>query len=802
MKKARSSAVLNLKSRLLNSVIAIVLAMFCFSALAMTGSDFAQIKQQVSELLSEGDIERALDLINRKIDDSEKDQNPEEYLRLLSYRDSITLQNDVNGRIVSHANQIKNIDSVIERAIVLSDQKVIADEYYFRGVVLRMQGLYDSAASDFTKSIDVSREAGYRKRLLQAYYQKSVCVDKFGDFEESMRLVTEYHEMADAGGDSVHIQTALEKMGNILHFGLSDHVKALYYTRQALAMALKIGLDPSYSYGDLGSIYLELDSLPQAEAAYRNAVKHAYSDYELSGFSYYLGEFYLKYRVDYDSAFHYFLQAETSAERIQNTYYLAYAKYGLSEVLQQMEQYYMAEKFLNESLEIIEKTDELKLQEAIHKSFADVYKVQRRFEEALVHYEQMHALSDSLMSAEKYKAVSELETKYQSEQNEQQIELLSAENELKASELARQATENLVIQIIAALLFCFVLGISYMLWKISKAKQLIKDQKDELQKSSNELRATNAQLSELTLFKEGMTNMIAHDMKNTLSTIIGLSSIGGEDDRMDRVNRSGRLMLNLVTNMLDVQKFEEAEVKLEKEEVQLKEIFEEARLQVLLLLQMKSLRFEERVEQDITVFVDRDLLVRVVVNLLTNAIKYSYSGKLIVLEAGMRSVNDAWHLHIAVVDQGKGIAEDQLENIFEKYWQASAEYSGQAASTGLGLTFCKLSVEAHGGKIYAESQAGQGTTIHISLPMNEYVSAGSLETKEQLKNKILEEELTVVRKYAEQLGKYKVYQVGELRGVLAEMKVENLESDWADEVEMAIYAGDQDGFDKLLTAVT
>jgi len=107
---------------------------------------------------------------------------------------------------------------------------------------------------------------------------------------------------------------------------------------------------------------------------------------------------------------------------------------------------------------------------------------------------------------------------------------------------------------------------------------------------------------------------------------------------------------------------------------------------------------------------------------MTNAIKYSTNGQTITLKGEIIEEGNNVFLKISVTDQGIGIQKEKLPHIFDKFWQAEATSSGHAASIGLGLTFCKLAIEAHGGKIAAESEVGKGTTIYLTLLLREYVA--------------------------------------------------------------------------------
>jgi len=248
--------------------------------------------------------------------------------------------------------------------------------------------------------------------------------------------------------------------------------------------------------------------------------------------------------------------------------------------------------------------------------------------------------------------------------------------------------------------------------------------------------AQKEKLQELDNFKEAMTGMIVHDLKNPLNAIIGLSSMNPEDEMMQMVNSAGNQMLNLVLNILDVQKFENTEVKLNLNDASLFEIADEANRQVSLLIKQKKHVLNINILQHTIISTDSEVTIRVFVNMLTNAIKYTPNGGSISINQEAILFNESDYHNselipssikkqfkfqtplclISVSDTGQGIPSDKLHLVFEKFGQVEAKKSGGVRSTGLGMTFCKMVVEAHGGAIWITSEVGKGTNFYFTLP--------------------------------------------------------------------------------------
>jgi len=118
--------------------------------------------------------------------------------------------------------------------------------------------------------------------------------------------------------------------------------------------------------------------------------------------------------------------------------------------------------------------------------------------------------------------------------------------------------------------------------------------------------------------------------------------------------------------------------------------------------------------------VDRDLFTRVLINLLGNALKFTPADGSITVGARLEAPSDPDRNPVVVFfvkDTGEGIPKEDLGKIFDKFAQAESRKAGRKNSTGLGLTFCKLAVEAHGGRIWAESEPGKGSTFYFTIPL-------------------------------------------------------------------------------------
>jgi anti-sigma regulatory factor (Ser/Thr protein kinase) len=224
---------------------------------------------------------------------------------------------------------------------------------------------------------------------------------------------------------------------------------------------------------------------------------------------------------------------------------------------------------------------------------------------------------------------------------------------------------------------------------------------------------------------------------------------------------------------------------------------------VKLLIQEKNLNINVIANVDYVLNVDIELVQRVFSNLLANAIKFSKSGGNIEL---IFSETEPGWLKVEVSDKGEGIDPTVLPLIFDKFNQAEKKKSGLAGSTGLGLTFCKMVVEAHGGSIGATSEQGAGSVFWFTLPLIKKLETfDSLALNPQIQNKPekLQFDKTVLEEltpYLLKLRKMEVYSVSEIHACLKSIPSSNDTNVqlWKDQVYHAVNSMDSSYYHSLI----
>lgn len=741
----------------------------------------------------------------------------------------------------------------LELGLKLNNDPILARAYNSVGVNYYIAGQYDSAIYNYERAVtyklkidDQSGAAATRVNLGVIYWRQDNYPKAVLILNEALDYFLEHDEWS-------HQAAAYTNLG-LVYLDIDDFEAAIGAFEKAKSARIRAGLDPSNVYRNLGMAYnyegeyeMAIDYGKKAlETAVSNKNEVRLIDAHLDLINPYIG------LGQYDTAEYHGQEAlklsvenENKVKQARSFSRLAYLNYRQSKYPEAIELYKKAIKVrmglknksalgnnymgmgrskfamgdvsgavldFQKAITYAEKVHSYATLQNATRRLSDYYKKKGDYQKAYEYQLRYQAAKDSVDNLDKFKAVSRVHSQFVQDRLRQELATQQAQNELQLhNEIDRQRLVNYVA-VSAVVVVLILLAMVYRVYQVKKKaalrleekNKLILEQKDELAFKSDKLQIVNSQLKSLAEFRTDLTRMIAHDMKNPLNAIIGLSSTGSHDKRIKNITQSGYQLLNLVTNMLAVDKFQSTNYQPNPSSFPLDQIILEAKRDVEILLEAKAIRFESLIPKMICVKVDRASIKRVLVNLFSNAIKYSPNeGKVIVDKIKVQ--ND--QIYLKVTDQGAGIPADRLPHVFDKFWQSNAKESGFAASTGLGLTFCKMAIEAHGGKIWAESEISKGTSIYFSLPLEidntcektlATLFEEEREVNEEMEALIEESEYEQIAEYAGFLKGLKIHQVSAITRVLKDLERQEIKSQWKTDLQTAVYQADQQRYDDLL----
>ncbi len=443
----------------------------------------------------------------------------------------------------------------------------------------------------------------------------------------------------------------------------------------------------------------------------------------------------------------------------------------------------------------------LEAQKDMNLLFSIIYEKGNHPAQALQYYKKYKSLEDSIFSESNLLESARLESQYENEKEKQALKLEQEKKEaLYTAEVKQQKIVRNALIFGFLLIFSLLVVILVSFLQKRRDNKILESQKEKIELQAKKMEEINRKLVELDHFKQGMISMIVHDLKNPLNTILHLSK-GEAEENIKVTKQAAGKMLNLVLNILDLNKYENSKMLVRKGAFFIHETAQRAIIQIAHLAGQKNIQIKNEINKLAGVAGDKAIVERIFINLLSNAIKYTPVNGKIEIEDHV-SEQDR-RIVISVKDSGQGISREFHEKVFEKFMQIDGSHIENVHSSGLGLAFCKLAAEAHDGEIWIDNDYSDGTSVSFSLPLERvhFTEEEVPESKEE-KISLTEKERIVLQKYLAKLERLEVYEISSFRKILKEIKNERMENkQWLKQLKNALEYGNQKQFEFLINLI-
>jgi two-component system sensor histidine kinase VicK len=347
-----------------------------------------------------------------------------------------------------------------------------------------------------------------------------------------------------------------------------------------------------------------------------------------------------------------------------------------------------------------------------NKLMGSYYLQKNNLSKALIHIQQYNSLQDSTIKKLRSLKESNVNQQIANFEKENEIENLSNNNKLQQIYLQ--------VAIVCALMAVAIIFLVWRNWKRSKldvvtVKMLneeINQQKIDLEKAIEEIKKSSQE-------KDRILRTVAHDLRNPLGGIASLTNIMVEETEHDAelryqlkiIKDTSADTLELINEILEATN--NAPTDLKKQLIEINSLLNNS----VELLRFKAAEKHQQIilnglDSDVQIYINREMIWRVISNLISNAIKFSPVGETIQI----RSIHDGTYVQISINDHGIGIPDEMKSKVFNMFTDAKRSGTIGEKSFGLGLSICKQIIEKHSGKIWFDSAPGKGTTFYIRLP--------------------------------------------------------------------------------------
>ena len=639
----------------------------------------------------------------------------------------------------------------INLAEKLNFTKGMTSAYNNTGVGFYQQNKYEEALKWYGKALEVHRKTGnfvgegYVLSNMGLIYWKQGALPVAVEYYLKSLKIWEDHKLEN------EMSSIFDNLGNVYNEQEQFDTALVYYFK-AVEIQKKYPDDEhqeSMTLSNIGTAYLAKHDNQQALNYFLKSLALLDDDEKesravsLSN----IGLTYIELR-DYTKAEDFLVKALKLQEEIEDTDGMIHTVLGLSKTSQKKKSLQESERYARQALALALKINDLPVLVVAWQMLSNLAIDQGDFKNGYQYYVNFVKARDSLAGKENLYKVAKLEAGFETQKKQTEIETLKQQHQQQAFRRNALGVGLIALLIIAALI------VSRQRLKIRKNSQFEKINR-QLIAQSEQLEEQAERLREIDKLKSTFFANISHEFRtpltlvlNSISDRISHAKLAGDHagiEQLDVIHRNARRLLHLINQLLDLSKLEARQMKLSPADCDLSALVKVVHASFSSYAVSRQINFGlELFDHPVFCRLDSDKVEKVLFNLLSNAFKFTPVGGTIVL----RGAADHANILLSVVDNGPGIAKEEMAHVFNRFYQGKQYYSDEQG-TGIGLALTKELVELHGGKIWVESD-GSGTCFHVQLPLvpasREEISFPGLSEKflgDQLPSILSTEELEV-----------------------------------------------------------
>lgn len=605
--------------------------------------------------------------------------------------------------------KIEEMLSISEEGSAWQDSAYLLMQEYYKEAPNSLHP-YNEKSEAFQQLETYYREQADTASLAKLYLQW-VDLDQEVDLGTGEVHVSQASTLFEAIGDTLGLIDCQFRMG-VLQGSMGNPQLVPQHFEEALALS-KAVKDTAYiteAHTRLAELYMRKGQAPKAleqvELALAGASKARPSTlintYRIQGYLY-------SFEGRFEEAFQ---QLERSMELARSTndmVRLAMLQLDMGQIHYSSTQNdALAIKWLNKGAATAAESGSLRFQKSAARGLSLVHEQAGHPDKALSYFQQFYQLENQIQNEKDRQQLLHLQAKY--------------ENEKQAKELARQEAEITAQQSRQRLLTLFLIGLGLLAVLIAVAYYQQRKSRQELAAQKAIIETQAGELRELDAAKSRLFANISHELRTPLTLMLApVSSLhkrlpeeAAERPFLNMIRQNGEQLLRRVNEILDLSKLDAGKLELEEDAVAIDAF---VRRQVSMFesyahQQQVDLDYESSLEAEQALLTDEDKLGKIVTNLLSNALKFTPAGGSVLVEAEREDSQ----LKITVADTGRGIPAEELEHIFERFYQSKQRDVPLEGGTGIGLAFCKELAAVLGGSLEAESQVGKGSTFILRVP--------------------------------------------------------------------------------------
>ena len=648
----------------------------------------------------------------------------------------------------------------------IHDLKGIASSYNNLGEIYKTLNKHDEALIHFNNSLEIREKEGTPKEVAYTLNNIGSVYWLRKDYANALEFYLKSLEIRSELGDKSDIAASLNNLGNV-YKNLNKYTKALDYYTKALKIREELG-DKSliaYTLNDIGGIYWRLNNYNESLNFYNKSLQlrrelgnqryiastlrnigTVYKDLNELDFSLknynealkiydelndlkeqantfsLIGNLYSSYN-NFDKSQEYHKIALNLHRKIGNTKGIAYSSNSIGEILMNFYKSNEAEQYLLNAFESANQSQDRNLQKTTSENLFEYFSNKGDYKKALEYYRKYsNTQYDSIVDQLDKGKISEFEANY---------EISKKKDEIKSLKEYSRMQSILIYLFITLIISAGIIGyIANKNIKIRKeTTKALTEKNRELEEINSRLKESDIVLRDLNLTKDKIFNIISSDLREPFHDLKSISSrlmesFDEPDTVLQKELSQGIRDLSththdLVENLLLWSASQAGKTQFIPRFFNVKELLDSTIQKLYGPMIEKNIKIIFNMDSTSMVYADAAALSEVFKNLLSNAIKFSYPEGKITLSAREKK----YLIELEITDEGVGMSKSNLNKIFRLDNDYLALGTAQEKGAGIGLLLCKEYVEKNGGKIWADSEEGKGSSFYITIPKTDKLMA-------------------------------------------------------------------------------
>jgi signal transduction histidine kinase len=621
---------------------------------------------------------------------------------------------DYINKAVELSQKIENLSDVAYYSNIQGS--ILAELFDFRNADISLQNaleIYESMA-DIQGMATVITNMGNMYRRMTMYDKAQEC------FFRALEL---YNESGDLNG----FASVLNSIG-IVYRQLNNHEMALDYYNQSLDLYNKIGgirRGIASVQNNIGIIWSERNDYSKALDYYSQSLQ-SYEKIKFPGgiatTSHNIGILHTRLG-NYNDAMESYQRSVDINKSAGNYFNLANNYNNIGELFCLMKEFDKSLEFLEEALEL---AVQINARIVICENYlfrARLFKETGDFQKSLLNYELYDAYNDSIFNTDARENIAKLQVRHNRENQLSELELLQKDNDIRKLNIIRQRSYLAYLVGLAILTALFVIAVHGLYRYRKKLNLNLQEKTFQLEVANQELAITEVNLQRLNSTKDKFFSIIAHDLKNPFTALLGFSETLHQNYKdltreqvltyIDIINKSAVNLYNLLENLLEWSKSQTGNIRFKPEKFSLRELTETGINTVMVNAKHKNINIRNEIPPDVIAFADKNIISTIIRNLVNNAVKFTHNNGEVII-ASRQNID---FIEVSVKDNGVGIGQSEIKKLFNLEYNITSAGTNDEKGTGLGLLLCSEFARKSGGKLWAESEAGKGSTFTFTIPL-------------------------------------------------------------------------------------